>query len=256
LLLPLTTFAAGPFVLTPLTGVVVLASAVGGPVGLLFATLGAGVGHAVTGTTPGTGLLVELVGYVVLGGIFNVLWASRDETETGGADDWRHAMAALMAASLAAGSVSALGFVIANEVPFFPASMTIAVESFVSSAVILGGALVGSELVTSGLLRFSIQEWRFGRSRLPHRTTAGVGAILFVWVVVGTGISVVYQSAELVPPVEFSARGLGMFGDIRQSGWTDRLRVAMQTALGATVATVVVRMYYRETVTTDGANHE
>ncbi|MFD1597921.1 hypothetical protein [Halobellus rarus] len=156
----------------------------------------------------------------------------------------RRTVAVVAVASLYVGTVTAWGYELTGRFQFFPTSVVLSINSFLS-AVLLGG--VGAAVLTrSTAIGRALSRLRSSQPSLEPPADAGgrwplaVVAVPVAWLCLGSIAAVGFYLIELVPAVHFRSRGLEPLLFLEQSWIFGRHGSKLQTALGVTAMTLLV----------------
>ncbi|WP_143095509.1 hypothetical protein [Halopelagius inordinatus] len=239
--------SVGPFTFQPLPGLVAAGAVVAGPA----AVVGTIVGYLCYQFVYGVFALWETAGYLLLGALVVVFWHGARSAYSGDTAAGRYLHFAIVAAtaSLWAATLTTWGLELAGRGRFFPAFAFFTVDALFSTLTLGGAVYVAFERLsgTDGLLA-SLRRVQ-PLIELTERPTRAfrfeILAVPFAWFLVGSTVSIGFQTVELVPRFHFRLRGLGALTVFKETWLFGRGGTTVLAAGGAACLVLLVAMLYR-----------
>lgn len=239
--------SVGPFTLRPVPALVAATAVVAGPA----AVVGTVVGYLCYQFVYGVFALWETAGYLLLGTLVVLFWHDVRPAHSEGisAGRHRHFAVAVATASLWGATLTTLGLELLGRARFFPTFAFFAVDLLFSGLTLGGVAYVAfSRLSDTGSLLASLRRVQplVERTERPSRTFRfELLAVPFAWFLIGSVVSIGFQTVELIPRFHFRVRGLGTLAVFKETWLFGRGGSTVLVAGGAVCLALLVALLYR-----------
>ncbi|MDS0223110.1 hypothetical protein NDI54_17325 [Haloarcula sp. S1AR25-5A] len=240
----------GPVFLWSLPAIVVVAAVFAGPV----AVVGAVVGYVGYQLYHGAVAFWPTLGYLAFGfalcAFLETSGPGPPNRSTAVSARWLSRFFAVVAvASLYLGVMTAWGYELTGQFSFFPTSVFLAVNAFLSAAL-FGG--LGAVTLTQSATVMQYLSWsRNSQSSFKSLTDSDQSwprVLVFVpvaWFLLGNGISVGFHIVERISAIHFRRRGFEPLLMLKRSPLVGQPGSGIQVALGAAAVTVLVLVVLR-----------